>query len=178
VSDIVRESNCAQATFYWHFRSKLDMMLELLEEGRNGIVSVINRGYREHAVSMDDMIANTRSWLVDLLTFASENRYLMAILLVRGYGADQAVDEHIARVHRAIYESLYKNIERAVALGMLPAEGGDLSIRAAFVHHLIEGTISWWLFGASKDLEYGSPLSAEDLSDQLVKYEFYGLSGA
>jgi hypothetical protein len=153
------------------------MMLELLEEGRNGIVSVINRGYREHAVSMDDMIANTRSWLLDLLTFASDNRYLMAILLVRGYGSDQAVDEHIARVHRAIYESLHKNIERAVALDMLPSAGGDLSTRAAFVHHLIEGTINWWLFGTEKDLGHRSSLSIGELTDQLVRFEFYGLGG-
>lgn len=174
VSDIVRESNCAQATFYWHFKSKLDMTLELLDEGQNAIVAVINRGYREQTVSIDDMISNTRNWLIDLLGFARDNRYLMAILLVRGYGADPAVDERIARVHQAIHDSLYRNISRAVQLGMLP-ERGDLAARAAFVHQLIEGVVGWWLFGTGKDLAHQATMPLEMLADQLAQFEFHGL---
>jgi AcrR family transcriptional regulator len=176
VSDIVRESHCAQATFYWHFKSKLDMTLELLAEGQDAIVAVINQGYRDQIVSIEDMIANTRRWLVSLLEFARENRYLMAILLVRGYGADPAVDERIALVHRAIYDSLYRNISRAVALGMLPADG-DPAIRTAFVHQLIEGTISWWLFGTGKELDHVSTIGVESVADQLAAFEFHGLKG-
>jgi AcrR family transcriptional regulator len=174
VSDIVRESHCAQATFYWHFKSKLEMTLELLAEGQDAIVAVINKGYREQTVSIEEMIANTRRWLVDLLGFARENRHLMAILLVRGYGVDPAVDERIARVHRAIYDSLYRNIERAVELKMLP-ESGDLAMRVAFVHQLIEGTISWWLFGTGKELEYSPTIGIEEVAEQLACFEFHGL---
>ena len=41
VSDIVRESGCAQATFYWHFKSKLEMTMELFSTGRNAMVATI-----------------------------------------------------------------------------------------------------------------------------------------
>jgi AcrR family transcriptional regulator len=176
VSDIVRESGCAQATFYWHFKSKLDMTRELFESGQHAMVAAIDRGYRAHVASTEDMLANTRAWLIDLLTFASERRYFMALLLAKGYGADPVIDTAISGVRAALYESLRRNIEQAVTLGML-RDLDKVDVRAAFVYHTIEGTIGWWLFGHGHDLAHQPSIEVQDLADQLARYEFFGLTG-
>jgi AcrR family transcriptional regulator len=177
VSDIVRESGCAQATFYWHFKSKLDMTSELFESGQRAMVAAIDRGYRAHIASTEDMMVNTRAWLIDLLTFARENRYFMAILLAKGYGADPVIDAAILGVRSALYEALRRNIEQAVALGMLP-DIDRVDVRAAFVYHTIEGSIGWWLFGHGHDLEHQPSIEVTDLAERLARYEFFGLTGA
>ena len=174
VADIVRESGCAQATFYWHFKSKLEMTIELIDSGRNAMVAVVSRGYREQVKSTEDMILNTRAWLADLLTFAQENKYFMAIFLAKGYGSDPQIDAAISGVRTALFESLRRNIEQAISLGMLP-DVGDTNARSAFVYNMIEGSIGWWLFGHSHDLGHRSPLSVDALAEQLARYEFFGL---
>jgi len=176
VSDIVRESGCAQATFYWHFKSKLEMTMELFDTGRREMVATVERGFRQHVASTDDMMGNTRSWLVDLLTFARENRYFIAIVLAKGYGADPEIDSAISGVRTALFESLRRNIGQAVSLGMLSADG-DIDARTAFVYHTIEGTIGWWLFGLGHDLEHESSIDTETLASEMAKYEFFGLRG-
>jgi AcrR family transcriptional regulator len=176
VSDIVRESGCAQATFYWHFKSKLEMTMELFATGRNAMVATIGRGFREQVASTDDMMVNTRDWLVDLFRFARENRYFLAIVLAKGYGADPEIDSAISGVRTAMFESLRRNIGQAVSLGMLPS-GSDIEVRTAFVYHTIEGTLGWWLFGLGHDLDHQPQIDAEALAASLAKYEFFGLRG-
>ncbi|RKP49666.1 TetR/AcrR family transcriptional regulator [Pararobbsia silviterrae] len=176
VSDIVRESGCAQATFYWHFKSKLEMTMELFDTGRQSMLATVERGFRQHAVSTDDMMNNTRGWLLDLLSFARENRYFFAIVLAKGYGADPEIDAAISGIRTALFDALRRNIGQAVSLGMLPADG-DIEARAAFVYHTIEGTIGWWLFGLGHDLDHESGIDAQTLAASMAKYEFFGLRG-
>lgn len=175
ISDIVRQCSVTQATFYWHFPSKLELVLEILVSGRDSLLSTLRRGYRSQITSVSDMVNNSKVWLTDLLDYADENREFMAILLGRGYSADPQIDAAIAQTRASMFEELSLNIGRAVQLGMLPDTPGDA--RGALVHRLIEGTLEWWLFGNGHDLNHRSTLTSDQLAEQLVSFEFFGLCG-
>jgi len=174
VSDIVSECGLTQATFYLYFKTKLQFALSLIAEGREAMLRAVNRGYREAPAGEDAMIGNSQQWLQELLVFASANRPFMAILLARGHGADPEIDRAIAATREAVYAGLRKNIARATELGMLP-KVGNVNLRAAFVHRLIEGTVEWWLFGHGYDLDHKPPVTARTLAAELVRFEFFGL---
>lgn len=176
IAEIVQRCGLTQAAFYWHFDSKLGLALELIAEGREAMLATLRRGYRQRIDSVQDMVDNSQRWIAELLQFAQDNRQFMAILLARGHGADVQVDRAIGETRTAIYDALHANIARAVELGMLPAAAVDL--RAGFVHRLIEGSIEWWLFGHDYDLEHRPHVDAATLAAQLVRFEFFGLSGA
>jgi AcrR family transcriptional regulator len=174
ISDIVRASGVTQATFYWHFQSKLDVALEVITRGRDQMLEVIQHGYRKQPVSIEGMLANTESWLLQLLDFANRNRHFMAILLTRLKGADVQIDQAIVETRSALFSALRNNIDQAVSTGMLPA-GMDLDLRAAFVYRLIEGSIEWWLFGNAYQLDHVSSVPARRMAEQLARFEFFGL---
>jgi AcrR family transcriptional regulator len=176
IADIVRASGVTQATFYWHFQSKLEVALDIITRGREDMLEVIRHGYRQHPVSVEDMLANTERWLLRLLEFADRNRYFMAILLSRLKGADAQIDEAIAETRNALFNALRDNIGQASANGMLPPDT-DLDLRAAFVYRLIEGSIEWWLFGPAYQLDHRAAQPAAHVAEQLARFEFYGLLG-
>jgi len=176
IADIVSQSGVTQAAFYWYFKSKLEMALEIIRAGRECMVAVIRRGYREHAVSLPDMASNTRRWLCELISFADQNRHFMAILYSRMPGADPLVDQAVIEAREALYQALQRNIAQAVQEHMLPSVQG-IDLRAMFVHRLIEGGIEWWLFGHRGELDYSAPISADEMAARLTHYEFFGLCG-
>jgi AcrR family transcriptional regulator len=177
IADIVRASGVTQATFYWHFQSKLEVALYIILQGRDQMLEVIRHGYRSHAVSAQDMLANTESWLMQLLDFAAQNRYFVAILLSRLKGADAQIDKAIAETRNALFNALRANIEQASSTGMLP-RGAEPDLRAAFVYRLIEGSIEWWLFGPDYELDHKSPIPKREIVEQLAHFEFFGLLNA
>lgn len=177
VADIVADCGLTQASFYLYYKTKLELALELIAYGRDEMLSTVKRGYREAPATPRDMLENSQTWLRDLLVFSQENRYFMAFLLARGHGADPEIDRAIADTRQAVYLALRQNIARATELGMLP-KGRDASLRAAFVHRLIEGSMEWWLFGHGYHLDHKPPVSAEVLAADLVRFEFLGLIGS
>lgn len=177
IADIVTECGLTQASFYLYYETKLELALELIAYGRGEMLSAVKRGYRASPATPRDMLANSRTWIKDLLIFSRENRYFMAFLLARGHGADPEIDRAIADTRHAVYLALRQNISRATELGMLP-KGRATDLRAAFVHRLIEGSIEWWLFGHGYDLDHKPPVSAEVLATDLVRFEFLGLIGS
>lgn len=174
VSDIVRAGHVTQGSFYWYFKSKLEMALEVIESGRREMIEVLKAGYRETPASVDDMIANSERLIRDLLAFARHNREFMLILLARGHGADPKIDEAIGRARQSVYEALRRNVTRATELGMLP-EAGPIDQRAAFLHRLLEGSIEWWLFGNAYDLDHEPEVAPGELARRLARFEFFGL---
>jgi AcrR family transcriptional regulator len=177
IADIVRASGVTQATFYWHFQSKLEVALYIITQGRDQMLEVIRHGYRSHAVSAQDMLANTERWLVQLLDFARKNHYFVAILFSRLKGADARIDKAIMETRNALFSALHANIEQASSTGMLP-HVAEPDLRAAFVYRLIEGSIEWWLFGPDYALDHISPIPAGEMAGQLARFEFFGLLNA
>lgn len=175
VSDIVEKSGVTQASFYWHFRSKQEMVVEVIETGREELVKVIQKGYREEAGTFEDMLNSSENLVVRLISFAKENKDFMFVLLSRGHGAEPKIAEAITKTRKEVYSQLLKNIKRAQDLKMLP-EKQNTRLKAFFLHRLIEGAIEWRLFGNEFDVNHNHESDAREFARQLVRLEFFGLT--
>ncbi|WP_081418862.1 TetR/AcrR family transcriptional regulator [Paenibacillus sp. Leaf72] len=175
VSDIVADAGVAQGTFYWYFKSKEAIAIEIVQDGRERLLTVIGQGYRKNAGSVQDMVSASEHLLTELFHFAKENRYLMGMLL-DGTGFSEVVRQEITVTQMAMEQSFVNNIERATELGMLPATI-DAKLRAAFLMSLIEGVLSRWLFRSTPESDAIAVKSAELLAAETARFEFFGLLG-
>ena len=176
ISDVVKATGVSQGTVYWHFQSKEQLTLALIEDGKEKLIQVIQQGYRTHAGTVDDMVDSSARLLTDLFAFADRNRDLMALLLMKGQGADQPIREAVSQTWIAFEEAFKNNIQRAIELGMLPGTN-DPAMRANILVCLITGVLSKWLFGPMHDVDYQSPYSPTAIAEATANFEFRGLLG-
>lgn len=175
ISDIVREAGVAQGTFYWHFKSKEAIASEILLTGREQLLEAIGQGYRKDAGSVEDMVRASEKLFTAMFTFAAKNRYFMELLL-KGIVTEESVQRLVEETRNAVETAFRHNMERAIELGMLPADM-NVPLRAALLVGMIEGMISRWLFG-SEVLHSGfAETSAAALAAEAASFEFYGLLG-
>lgn len=175
ISDIVAEVGVAQGTFYWYFKSKEAIALELVQEGRARLLEVIAQGYRRQAGTVQDMVLASEDLLTRLFQFAENNRYLMEMML-GGTSASEPVRKAIGDTRIAMENAFVLNIQRAKELGMLP-DTIDPKVRAAFLMSLIEGVISRWLFSSPLTEKGIQQMSAQHLASETARFEFFGLLG-
>lgn len=175
ISDIVSQAGVSQGTFYWHFKSKEAIALEIIRIGREEIARVIAQGYRSQTGTVQDMVNASQSLFVDLYSFAGENRYLMELLL-GGISNEASIREAVHDTRIEMEKAFRRNIERAMELGMLPSHM-DPCLKAAFLTSLVEGTISRWLFGPKEIDSTMTDKSIEELAAETARFEFFGLLG-
>jgi len=175
ISDIVSEAGVAQGTFYWHFKSKEAIGLEIIGQGQERLLQVIDQGYRQDTGDLDDMVKASEALFLRLFDFAAANRHLMEILLM-GNGADLTIRQSISAAQNAMEQGFRRNIQRAKELGMLPEEI-DVELRAALLMSMCEGLLSRWLFGPGDMHAKIAESTAEQLASELANFEFYGLLG-
>lgn len=175
ISDIVGEAGVAQGTFYWYFKSKEALVLEIIRNGQEQLLQVIGQGYRKEVGTVEDMLRTSEELLTGFFRFAFANRHFMEIML-SGSGWDETIRQaaHEARVSMEL--AFRRNIRRAIELGMLP-DTMDVEVRSALLMSLIEGIAARWLFGP---LEAGSQIperTPEELAAETARFEFFGLLG-
>ncbi|WP_369417959.1 TetR/AcrR family transcriptional regulator [Cohnella mopanensis] len=175
ISDIVNEAGVAQGTFYWYFKSKEVIALEIIQSGRQQLLEVIRKGYRSGEGTVQEMVQGSQRLLTDIFRFAQENRYFMELLLT-GNGEEEAIRNAFRETRIEMEEAFKRNIERAVELGMLPASL-DFQMRAALLMSLIEGTVARWLFGPVLPNSKLAERTVEELAAETVHFEFFGLLG-
>lgn len=178
VSDIVAEAGVAQGTFYWYFKSKESIALDIIDQGRQQLLEVIAVGYRQHSGTAEDMVQASEGLLFRLFQFAEQHTDLMRMVL-DGTGFSEAVREQIMLTRSQMEQGFVHNIERAVELEMLPAQT-EAHVRAAFLMSLIEGVIVRWLFSSPTHPSSYTGLqahTAEQLAKETARFEFYGLLG-
>jgi AcrR family transcriptional regulator len=175
ISDIVAEAGVAQGTFYWYFKSKEAIALEIVEDGRQQLLEVIGQGYRRDPGTVMDMVQASEVLLGKLFLFAESNRYLMELLLGGGSSSDP-IRQAIGKTRIAMENAFLLNIRRAIELGMLP-DTIDAKFRAALLMSLIEGVISRWLFGSIVPGNGIASKTAQELAAETARFEFFGLLG-
>ncbi|WP_240644470.1 TetR/AcrR family transcriptional regulator [Paenibacillus paeoniae] len=175
MSDIVEQAGVSQGTFYWHFKSKQEIALEIIRAGREGLLAVINQGYPTEGRSVEEMVRRSQRLLKNIFEFAAENRYFMELLLTES-GAEDVIRVAIRETRIDMQTAFRSNIKRAVELDMLP-NTIDLDMRSAFLVSLLEGVIARWLIGPVVDESKLQQLSPEELAAETVRFEFFGLLG-
>jgi AcrR family transcriptional regulator len=175
ISDIVAEAGVAQGTFYWYFKSKEAIALEIVEDGRQQLLEVIGHGYRRDAGTLQDMVQASEALLGKLFIFAESNRYLMELLL-GGVSLSDPIRQAVGESRIAMENAFLLNIQRAIELGMLP-ESIDAQLRAALLMSLIEGVTSRWLFGSIVPSNGITSRTAQQLATETARFEFFGLLG-
>ncbi|MEK3888807.1 TetR/AcrR family transcriptional regulator [Bacillus sp. FSL K6-3431] len=176
VSDIVKQAGVAQGTFYWHFKSKEEIALEIVEKGKENLLDAVHQGYRQQFGSTQDMIESSSNFMKKIFYFAKENKSLMIFLLIKGLGADLLIRNAIVGTFTSIENAFKQNIDRAIALGMLETSN-MVDLKANMLTSLVIGTITKWLFGPSFDVDHTPTLSVEEVTREMVQFEFFGLYG-
>jgi AcrR family transcriptional regulator len=175
ISDIVAQAGVAQGTFYWYFKSKESIALEIIQSGKERLLQVIGKGYRTEPGTVQEMVQGSQRLLADIFRFARDNRYFMELLLTER-GEDEAIRQAFREARVAMEEAFRRNIQRAIEFGMLP-ESMDLHVRAALLMSLIEGIVARWLFGPVPPDSDLANLTPEQLAAEAVRFEFFGLLG-
>ncbi|GAB2556805.1 TetR/AcrR family transcriptional regulator [Gracilibacillus alcaliphilus] len=177
VSDIVKHAGVAQGTFYWHFQSKSEIALTIIEDGREKLLEVVRKGYRRESGYISDMLQSSKHLVKQLLIFGNNHRHLMILLLLKGHGGDEHLRKAIAETIVAMETEFANNIQRAIDLNML--EDRDcVDLQAQILTSFITGIMSRWLFGPLNKLDYTPNTSIDDITEEIVRYEFFGLVGS
>lgn len=173
VSDIVKHIEASQGTFYWYFESKEECALEMIEDGKQQLLHSIKLGYRLEKFKVEEALGSTKNIFLQIFEFAQHNRFLMQIIL-RGIHSQPVLQEKVESIKRAMEQAFEENLSRAKEFGVLQQDV-DEKIQAIFIMSLMEGVLSRWL-DVSNDAMLAD-INKEQLIDQVVHFEFYGLFG-
>ncbi|WP_338470985.1 TetR/AcrR family transcriptional regulator [Niallia sp. XMNu-256] len=174
VSDIVKAVGVAQGTFYWHFKSKEMIALEVIKNGQEKLLQFIAQGYRQEDGTVEDAVAASKKLFEDFFTFSKNNKALM-ILLFKGIETEESVHNAILETRQKLEEAFQQNINRARELGILPKI--DPNLKSALLMSLIEGMLMRWLFSSASIHHHLKHKSAKELAQDVVTFEFFGLLG-
>ncbi|PIC64589.1 TetR family transcriptional regulator [Sporosarcina sp. P13] len=175
ISDIVAAADVSQGTFYWYFKSKESIVIEIILLSGNELLQVVGQGYRTTGGMVQESVDASRNLFVQLFNFAEKNRYFMEILL-KGMHFQPAIQRELDAIRCDIQHAFTKNIKRARELQILP-ETTYPERQAAFLLSLVEGVITRWLIDKEKGKSPFEGMTPEELAEEMVTFEFYGLMG-
>jgi AcrR family transcriptional regulator len=174
ISDIVQEAGVAQGTFYWHFKSKKAIALEVIQRGESKLLGMIHQGYRQSPGTIQDAVQSSEKLFSNFFTFAETNQSFMQFL-VKGAETESEVNDAIADTWIKLEQAFQENIKRAIDLGMLPEK--DPSVQSSMVMSLLEGMLARWLFTQVPEHAHVKKKTASELAKDIVRFEFFGLLG-
>lgn len=174
ISDIVKMVGVAQGTFYWYFKSKEAIALEIIKNGQEELLQFIAKGYRQSGGTVQDSVRASEVLFENFFTFSEKNKALM-VLLFKGIETEESVHNAILETREKLEEAFQQNINRAMELGILPKN--DSNLESALLMSLIEGMLSRWLFSSISGHAKLQQKSAKELAQDVVQFEFFGLLG-
>ncbi|CDO02982.1 Potential acrAB operon repressor [Oceanobacillus picturae] len=174
VSDIVKAAGVAQGTFYWYFKSKEAIALEIIHNKEADLIAVVLQGYRESKVTVQEVVQASEKLFEDYFVFSQQNKYFMRLLL-KGMETEESVQSAILETRIKLEKAFQKNIERAAELGILPQK--DPMVQSALLVSLLEGMLERWLFNPQQGYSKLQSQSAKQLAKDVVQFEFFGLLG-
>jgi AcrR family transcriptional regulator len=141
MSDIARVTGVADGTVFYHFKTKEELFLAVLENFRDRIIKEIERYLRESEFDSGlDMIEGLISFYVYLA--GAKNEHLL--LLHRPYPHKLAEVNPTCREDlEDIYNGIVDVFERAILLGQQDGSIGDVSARktALIIFVMVDGLV-------------------------------------
>ena len=104
ISDIVREAGIAQGTFYWHFKSKEAIALEIIQQGRSRLLEVVAHGHRKSPGTIRDVVNSSEKLFEELFDFSASNRYMMEMIF-KGIDGEESLKQAIIETRLKMEEA-------------------------------------------------------------------------
>ena len=151
VDDIVRASATSKGAVYFHFPSKEQLFLALIDALAARLLRAVDRAI----AGVDDPIGRADAAISTVLDPFARHRSLAKILLVDAVGCGPAVDRKLLEVHGRIGDYIAQHLDGAVAAGAIP----QLDTRLAALVWLgaLHEVITRWLYTGQPDLAVAQP---------------------
>lgn len=175
VSNIVKQANLSQGSFYWYFDSKEACALEILEDGKQQLLNAIQIGYRTQSFTIEDAKQSTKQMFMQIIDFAKQQPYLIQILL-KGLHGEPILQQKIMEIKMTVEAQFERNVIQAKQLQVLN-KNIDTQFQAAMIMSLLEGMLSRLIFEEYEGKYTIQQQSLENIIQQMVHFEFFGLFG-
>jgi AcrR family transcriptional regulator len=161
VEEIVRRATASKGAFYFHFPSKEEMVLALVDRLSARLVEKVRRAIRDLPPSRRRL---ERAVEVLLETFARK-RLLGQLLLVNIVGHGRSMDRKFLPVRRRFHALIREELEAALRAGILPeATPTELAARV-WLGALHEVILNWLLADDPEPLPSQAPALCRLLLD-------------
>ena len=141
MADLAKMSGTAQGTIFYHFHSKEELFISVLEEIKKGIIMEFEEHLRVKEFGSGlDMVEDTVSFYL-YLAGAMEERFL---LLHRHDAYELAEINTVVRQNlESIYNSILDIFEKAVLLGQQDGSIGEMPARktALIIFSMVDGLV-------------------------------------
>lgn len=138
VDEIVQASHTSKGAVYFHFPSKQDIFLGLIDEFASLLKSNLNRAIASQRGGVNKVNAALN---VCLETF-SKYRKLAKIFLVQAVGLGSVFEEKQRAIHAEFVQLVKGHLEEAIADGDIPPIDAEVAARA-WVGAINEVVIEW-----------------------------------
>jgi len=150
--DIASRAGVATGTLYLYFANKEALYVALLER----LTSLVLQSIVAARSTRSGVLSKLEASITAAMMVFAENGDLARIVLVQAAGADPSFEDRLSQVHRALADFVRKDLEEALAAGVLPAL--DCEVAAlAWVGTFYEVVMSWLRDGRPDPLQSSVP---------------------
>lgn len=145
ITEVAKMTHIANATIFYHFRTKEDLFLSVLENVKKELIHAFET-YLEG--KKFDSGLEMMMGAVSFYLYLAGSKEEWFLLLHRNYSYKLAEDNQICRNHlQDIYNCLVDIFERALVIGQQDGSIGDLSVRktALIVLSMVDGIVQFKL---------------------------------
>jgi len=170
VSDIVAAAGVAQGTFYLYFKTKADVLLQLVDDCCQDIIGTLSACSQVKADCRDpeQLRESNVAFLVDLFSLLENKHQAIKVVLSGQTGVDPAVDKALGGLKSALVEISKANLEAGMASGIIR------KLDSAIVAEAVVGMIYHIAF---ERFVLGRRLGVNirQLAEELVDFELNGI---
>lgn len=162
ISDIVGSVGVAQGTFYYHFKDKKSILLEMVNEFFGEVKDLASSWARTEDVGPEA----ADSFAKNLATLLYENRDLARIVMMESHSSDREIRGIINDFHQYLYEQTRFGLELGIRLGVVRPM--DTRIAAVALVGMLEVTVADLLEGKE-------PIDLDHVIEEISKLQNFGI---
>jgi AcrR family transcriptional regulator len=171
VSDIVRRAGVAQGTFYLYFKTKTEVMSELVDKCCRDVIGKLIACSKDRREIGDPALLRQRniSFLIDVFNVLEGDHQAVKVILAKSAGVDPEIDNRLTNLKDTLVKLTQDNLERGIA------GGGVRPLNTAIAAEAIVGMIyhlAFERFVRGRLLGVG----LAELAEEVIDLEIYGIA--
>ncbi|MDP1809023.1 MAG: TetR/AcrR family transcriptional regulator [Actinomycetota bacterium] len=171
VSDVVTAAGVAQGTFYLYFKTKADVLLQLVNDCCLDIIGALAACSQVKADCRDpkQLRESNVAFLIDLFNLLENKHQAVKVVLSGQTGVDTAIDRALAELKSVLVEISKANLEAGMASGIIRKLDSTIVAEAVvgMIYH-----IAFERFVLGRRLG----VSIRQLAEELVDFELDGIA--